>query len=132
MASVNVTEYDPATGALLGAWTMEEEAAKEYLPHYVDGAYSALEFFIDVRASPPAVKPRPEQGTRQSKAAIAADGMDVVVFSGLPQPCVVDVRGMEYAVDDGVFEWGTHLAGDYPVKVTAFPYLDWEGAVTAG
>jgi hypothetical protein len=58
--------------------------------------------------------------------------VDVVVFSDLPLPCIVDVRGMEYTVEDGVFKWGTFLAGVYPVKVTAFPYLDWEGAVTAG
>ena len=39
--------------------------------------------------------------------------------------------GKNYAVDDGIFEWGTLDKGTYSILVKAFPYRDWEGTVNA-
>ena len=69
--------------------------------------------------------------TNQNKTEIKADGTELVKFSKLPKPCKVQVNGEDYQVKDGVFEWGTRLPGVYVVRVVAFPFLDWEGTVTA-
>lgn len=128
---MQLTEYDPKIGCLMSTWNIDESITDVLKNPYVEGAYSPLEFYVDVGATPPKVKKRPAQKTRIDKATIAADGQEVVTLSNLPKPCDVEVRWDEYKVEDGTFEWGTRLAGEYTIRVRAFPYADWEGTVTA-
>lgn len=129
---MKITEYEPETGGILGIYTMGAEMAKVWPTPHVTGEYSAMEYYVDVAASPPAAKERPPQSTRQDRKNIAADGSEIMTLSGLPVPCRVEVNGESYEVDDGIFEWGTRRAGEYALRVVAFPFLDWEGTVTAG
>lgn len=128
---MQITEYDPETGKILGVWMMDDETAANWKHPHVIGRYIPMEHFVDITVTPPTPKKRPPQNTRQSKAKIAPDGVEVVTLSGLPVPCRVEVGVDEYEVTDGVFEWGTRRAGTYPLRVVAFPFLDWEGTVTA-
>lgn len=128
---MDYTKYDPKTGMI--AWVIssdENMLTAEDFPH-IPGAYDTAGFFVDIAASPPAIKKRPPQSTRQDKETIAADGEEIMTLSALPVPCMVEVDGDRYEVADGLFEWGTRRAGEYALRVTAFPFLDWEGTVTA-
>lgn len=132
MSCVTVTEYNPQNGFLMGIWTVEEEMLPEIGVHYyIEGGYDKNEFFVDVEAAQPTIKERPPMKIRQNKTEIKADGAELVKFSKLPKPCKVQVNGEDYQVKDGIFEWGTRLPGVYVVRVVAFPFLDWEGTVTA-
>lgn len=128
---MQVTEYDPETGWLLGMWTMDESMIDAWGRPHVEGAHDPMTHFVDIHAAQPHVKPRPRLEMRRNKAVIKANGEDIVKFSDLPIPCLITIRDAEYRVEDGVFEWGTRLAGDYVIKISAFPYLDWEGTVRA-
>jgi hypothetical protein len=48
---------------------------------------------------------------------------------GLPTPCQVHVNELGYTVDDGELEWTTPVSGIHQVRVSAWPYLDWERPV---
>ena len=48
---------------------------------------------------------------------------------GLPIPCRVHVDELVYDVDDGELEWTTPVSGIHQVRVSAWPYLDWERPV---
>ncbi|MBQ7503978.1 MAG: hypothetical protein IJT79_01490, partial [Ruminococcus sp.] len=69
--------------------------------------------------------------TTQDKAEIQANGVDFMTLESLPVPCEVSVGDKNYAVDDGILEWGTLERGTYPILAKAFPYRDWEGTVNA-
>lgn len=126
--------YEIGTGRILSSITVSEEVA-EYMRErgetLVEGSGNDQEHFVDVRISPPEIKERPMQRTRQDKASIRADGRDFMTLSDLPRPCVVKVGAERYEVPDGILEWGTRRAGEYPLRVVAFPWLDWGGMVTA-
>ena len=128
---MQVTEYDVNTGCLISTWNLDETLLDILKNPYVEGAYSPLEFYVDIGADPPKVKRRPPQETKMDKTTITSDGRDIVTLSNLPTPCEVEVLWEVYNVDDGKFEWGTHMPGEYKILVRAFPYADWEGTVTA-
>ena len=126
------TKYNPKNGMIEWVINCEENMLTENDRPNISGNYGAGAFYVDVAASPPLAKRRPPQNTRQSRRNIAADGVETITLSALPVPCRVDVDGERYDVEDGIFEWGTRRAGEYSLRVTAFPFLDWEGTVTAG
>lgn len=126
--------YEPESGRILATVTVEPEVAEYMMKRgdsMIEGEGNDLENFVDLAASPRAVKKRPVQNTRQSVKNIAADGSELMTLSALPVPCRVEVDGEGYEVKDGIFEWGTRLPGVYVFRVVAFPFLDWEGTVTA-
>lgn len=132
MGCITITEYEPLDGSLMGVWTVEEETLDKIgIHYYVEGEHDSKNFFVEIDTEAHEVKPRPKQATKQNKTEIKADGIELVKFSKLPQPCKVHVNSEKYQVEDGVFEWGTRLPGVYVVRVVAFPFLDWEGTVTA-
>ena len=127
---MQVTEYDAKTGCLISTWNLDESLLGILKNPYVEGAYSPLEFYVDVDMSPPKAKTRPRQKTKMDKTSITA-GRDIVTLSHLPTPCEVEVLWEVYSVEDGEFQWGTYMPGEYKFLVRAFPYADWEGTVTA-
>ena len=125
------TKYNAKTGMITWVISADEGMLTENDFPNIPGAYDSSTHFVDVEAAPPTIKERPPMKIRQNKTEIKADGADLVKFSKLPKPCKVQVNGEEYQVEDGVFEWGTRLPDVYVVRVVAFPFLDWEGTVTA-
>lgn len=125
------TKYNPDNGCIDWVIVSDESMLTDDDFPNIAGAYDSNYFFIDITNSRPIAKSRPMQSTRQDKKTITPNGEDVVTLSGLPVPCCVMVDENEYKVDDGLFEWGTRRAGEYALRVVAFPFLDWEGAVTA-
>jgi hypothetical protein len=69
-----------------------------------------------------------------SKAAIAADGVDVAAWTGLPNPSTVYVAGQGvYQVTDGTFELTVEAAGEYRVTIFGPPsYRPREDVIRAG
>jgi hypothetical protein len=128
---MQVTEYDAKTGCQISTWNLDESLLGILKNPYVEGAYSPLEFYVDVDTSPPKAKTRSRQKVKMDKTSITADGRDIVSLSNLPTPCEVEVLWEVYSVEDGEFQWGTHMPGEYKIRVRAFPYADWEGTVTA-
>ena len=126
--------YDPVTGRIKYSAEVEPDIA-EYMRDngeaLVEGDGGDITHYVDISVTPLKIMLRPTQETRQDKTHITPDGEDVVTLSGLPVPCCVMVDENEYEVNDGLFEWGTRRAGEYALRVVAFPFLDWEGAVTA-
>ena len=54
-----------------------------------------------------------------------------MTLSGLPIPCNISINGTAFDVKDGLLEMTTLLPGDYVIRAEAFPFVDWEGKVTA-
>lgn len=128
---LTVTLYAPSTGMILGVRTGQRESIEcEELP-YIEGAYSAAEYYVKRDGSLPTMHLRPKQETRQGKGSISADGKDAFVLSGLPVPCVVQIGEHRYEVEDGGLEWSTLMPGTYHIRVEAFPFLDWDAEVIA-
>ena len=75
--------------------------------------------------------PRAAMAPAISQATFAADGEDTCVVSGLPDPCVVAIRGAitvpRTAVSGGSVTITATVPGDVVLRVTADPtYLAWE------
>lgn len=125
------TKYYAQTGAIVSIISCDKELLAPGDRPYIEGRYPPDVFFIDLSGERPTPKERPKMQVLQDKARIASDGRDFVTLSNLPRPCAVHVGAERYEVPDGVLEWGTRRAGEYPLCVVAFPWLDWEGTVTA-
>lgn len=54
-----------------------------------------------------------------------------LTITGLPIPCSLTTYGTTYEIPDGEVTLSYDLAGEYHVKVVAFPYLNWEVTVDA-
>lgn len=52
-----------------------------------------------------------------------------LIITDLPIPCSLTTYGETYEIPDGEVTLSYDLAGEYEVKVEAFPYLDWEVTV---
>lgn len=125
------TKYNAKNGMIACVITCDQDMlTPDDFPN-IPGAYNQDAYFVNIKAVPPKAQKRPKMKISQSATRIKADGVEVVKLSKLPKPCAVLVNGFEYEVKDGVFEWGTRLPGVYIVRVVAFPFLDWEGTVTA-
>jgi hypothetical protein len=53
------------------------------------------------------------------------------IVSNLPSPCTITIQGQSAEILDGEVELLFEVPGVYPFKLTAFPYLDYEGVVDA-
>lgn len=65
--------------------------------------------------------PRPTQATT----------LNGLTLENLPVPAQVTIDGVEYTTDAAEVELDFPLPGTYQIRVSAFPYLDWTGEVTA-
>lgn len=128
-------EYDTKTGTIKATVLISAETAQGAMrdcgAHLCEGDGDGLTHYVDVRASPPVVREKQPQQTRQDKTEIRADGEDFVTLSDLPIPCEVRIGEDLYQVDDGIMEWGTLRRGEYKIAVEAVPFLVWESEVRA-
>ncbi len=83
----------------------------------------------------PSIVPRPTMTPLLDGANIVADGVDVARLHNLPDPCRVCFQGPGFStegeVTGSVAEFTTDVPGTHTIRVTAFPYLDWEGEFNA-
>jgi hypothetical protein len=70
---------------------------------------------------------------RRNKARIVANGEDLVIFTGIPEGCLLRMDGTIHSepITDGVFEYATNIPETGEFRFVRFPYLDWTGEVTA-
>ena len=127
--------YDPNTGEILYTTYISPADAKaaveQFGDHLCEGDGDGLTHYVNIHASPPRVVQRPAQATQQNKTEVTANGTDLLVLSGLPVPCVVNIGAEQYNVPDGILEWATLMPGARQITVQVFPYLDWTSEVTA-
>jgi hypothetical protein len=68
------------------------------------------------------------------KLAIAADDMDVATLSGLPDPCIVNIDGVDHTVTGGVLEVTSAQKTAFAITITdadAHPAQAFGATVTA-
>jgi len=131
--------YDTTSGKVL--WVGEApdaEISKQAVPG-VHGAiaqsYDSETVYIDL-ADPqnPLPLPRPSLATPPDKTTALADGVDLVSFTGLPNPTDYEITGPAAATGTtttGALQFTFDFPGDYTVTIKAFPYLDQVFTVTA-
>lgn len=66
-----------------------------------------------------------------SKLSMIADGVDTVIITELPVPCIVSLDDFAYNVPDGVFEFTVDIAGTYTVRIDSVETLSYEEQVIA-
>lgn len=117
---MNVTEYDAATGMILGhsdypdLETLELSliAGRDWLPgHQGDGYHYVAN---------DAVTPRPAQATTLTGNTL----------TGLPIPATLWIDRASYAVEEAMVTLDLPVAGTYRLRVEAWPYLDWIESIT--
>ena len=59
-----------------------------------------------------------------AKLAIAPDGEDAAIVSGLPDPCAVTVNGVEQSVMGGSLILRSRAPGLFDLTFRAWPFLD--------
>lgn len=126
--------YDPKTGRIFSTVTVAEDIAGHMRAQgetLIEGEGNDLEHFVDVSISPPKIRERQKQTTRQDKKRIKADGEDVCTISALPKPCILDLNGERIEVGDGAFLFSTVFSSVYQIRVEAFPWQDWIGEIMA-
>ena len=125
--------YNPETGRINYTLQMSpdgiEEIIEKFGEHLAEGDGGWQTHYVDIYTSPPVVREKQPQATRQDKTELYSGGKDFMILSALPVPCVLKIGGKRYEVDDGVFEWATLRAGDYSIEVEAVPFLTWKGEV---
>lgn len=65
------------------------------------------------------------------KTSIVADGKDAATLEGLPEGTTVQVDGIVYTVDDGVFVFRATMPATYVIRVENWPHQVFEQEVDA-
>lgn len=127
MIAVEFSRYDIETGRIIARgrcpvqmveW--QEEDGTGLLPGRID---PATRMVVDG-----VVVDRPLFPITHGSLEIAAGGLDMVVFSGVPAGTAVRISAgaqpTELVVDDGALELDADTAGDYVIDFTLWPYQD--------
>jgi len=101
----------------------------------IGNGYDGRDYYIDL-TDPlnPTPTPRPTLATPPDKTTALADGVDLVSFTGLPNPTDYEIAGPATATGTtttGALQFTFDFPGDYVVTIKAFPYLDQVFTVTA-
>lgn len=51
------------------------------------------------------------------------------LLTSYPEGAMLEIKGEQYLLDGSDVTLAFELPGDYPIKVTCWPYLDWEGVI---
>jgi hypothetical protein len=62
---------------------------------------------------------------------VVADGKALLAVDGLPANAVVTIHGTTVEVTDGRLELTFDTPGEYQIKVSAYPYIDYEDTIHA-
>jgi hypothetical protein len=93
---------------------------------YIEGARDGR-FYYAVGGEPVL---RPPMNPAFDKAQIAADGVEVITLSNLPDPCQITYTGPTFRQlgesTGGEAQFNTDATGTHTVRISAFPYLNWE------
>ena len=133
------TEYELATGRLGGTFSIRpSEASLQALAAgraLLPGRFAAASQYVRETLNGPEVFARPDMDPAFDKTRIAADGIEIITLSNLPDPCRIVYAGPGFAeegeVSGGSVEFTTDASGTHTVTVSAWPYLDWEGGFDA-
>lgn len=118
------TKYNVESGRIISFGLCQDEIF-ESSTNIIEGQYSDVDYYIlnGIPTERPIFIP--------DKTEILANNVDTVTVSGLPNPFIVTIDGIEYTITDGVFEFVTSLAGIYKIIPQTFPYKQIEVDITA-
>ncbi|HWK45137.1 MAG TPA: hypothetical protein VNT30_10465 [Stellaceae bacterium] len=124
--------YDPATGRIVQMGlcppemvSLQARAGLDVITVPDGTVFNDVTHYVVAGA----VTPRPS--LTLDKTAIAANGTDTAILSGLPNPCTVFVDGTSQTVTDGVLELSATMAESWTLAVDRFPYLPFKATVVA-
>lgn len=123
--------YTRTTGALL----QYMEIADEEVDLYEDAtraaiAVPALPDLSAIYVPDGTLTPRPDLAGFD-KTSILADGADTATLSGLPDPCMALINGLEHTITGGTLELDADYPGTWRVEIRYFPYRDFVQEITA-
>jgi hypothetical protein len=133
---VNVVVFNKTSGRILRLTLCPEDAAGlQAMAANEDIIIAASQMDINlsyVDIASVAVVPRPEMPCVVNKTTVIADGADFAAISSTPSGAEVFIDGEPVGVGDGSdVEITFDLSGQHVVKLSLFPYLDWEVALDA-
>lgn len=96
-----------------------------HLPGWHDGAA----YYVVPSLEGPIITPRPAMPCTVSGTQIPADGVTQAVISGVPAGAKATVDGQSLTIDDGTLEVVSDYPGTIRVRLSLFPYLDWEVSI---
>lgn len=91
-----------------------------------DSASMASSYVVDG-----ALVPRPVFPIELDRTDISADGTDVAVIEGLPDPCTLLIDGEPITIIGGRLELTADMPAIYSVVFDCFPAMPWLAEITA-
>jgi len=130
----NIFEYEMATGKVLFT-TLGNFVAGE-LP---DTPFPANDIRLGdadwtqyVNPATDVLEARPAMAATIDKTTVAAGGVDYATVTNVPSGAEVLIAGQNEGVSDGTdVELTFDISGQYVVKISLFPYLDWKVTINA-
>lgn len=80
--------------------------------------------YVDIESSPPVIQDKSHFEIEQSLNVINTE--DTVVFSNIPHGTIVKIDNETEVINDGVFEVGVNLKGEYTIKFNNLKYIEQE------
>ena len=92
-----------------------------------------LQYIPDVNN--PVITDRPTNPTTIDKTTVTANGIDAITLSNIPTNSTIEIKGAGLNVNQVAANPTETITfsviGTYTIKVTLFPYLDFEGTINA-
>lgn len=128
--------YKTATGEIVGIVSAPESviglqcgSGERYIEGHADDARQYVDLDTLAVVDKPAM---PVSGFTPD--TVAADGYTAVEYTGFPVGALVSVDGPvpgRGVIDDGRLELVFYEPGEYRIRASLFPYLDWEVVIHA-
>lgn len=126
------TRYLKSNGAIIGMMTVRTAdqftSAETTLAAFIEGEYSYDTTYIPAGVA----TDRPTLSVTVDKTTVDADGIDFCTLSAVPLDAEIYINGVRLGISDGTdVEINFDLVGEYLLKVSLFPYLDFEETINA-
>lgn len=125
---INFTLYDKATGRITGSASAPHDIAllqESDVRGVILAPYPGDGFMVEGGSF--VVRPWLDGF---DKTEIRADGTDMAVLDGLPDPCTVVIDGQPHTVTGGRLELTAAYKGTYCVEINQFPLMPYEESIS--
>ncbi|MEC4750057.1 hypothetical protein [Methylomicrobium sp. Wu6] len=108
----------------------QKSALSEY--SWIEGEFHGDEMYVEFET--PIL--RPTQATIIDKTTITADCLDAATLTGVPDGAVFSASNVDTGESvsgpiSGSDTFSTSIAGTYALRISCWPYLDWQETVNA-
>lgn len=128
--------FDEATGMVMGVASVSDRSAAGWNApgqSLIPGTGAPDDYYVQDPSGTPQLQEKLDMPATVSRTDIAADGVEVVSISNLPPGTLIYTpQGLADAPgEDGVFEWGTTLPGEYVLLLEHLQYKPFEVIINA-